>query len=135
MPFRHWIAAVALTVASSLAVAADGRLSVHVLDQQTGTPAAEMRVTLDARTEGARHTVAHGTTDADGSIKTLLQADQPLAAGDYRVIFRTGDDFRVHHTATFFPEVPVVFRVPDAAQHYHIPLLLSPFGFSTYRGS
>lgn len=135
MPFRHWITAVALATASSLGVAADGRLSVHVLDQQTGTPAAEMRVTLDARTEGAWHTIARGMTDADGRIKTLLQADQPLAAGDYRVTFHTGDYFSANHTATFFPEVPVVFHVPDAAQHYHIPLLLSPFGFSTYRGS
>ena len=135
MPFRHWISTIALAAASSLAVAAEGGLSVHVLDQQTGTPAADMRVTLEARTGGAWNTIARGTTDADGRIKTLLKADQPLAAGDYRATFHTGDYFSAHHTATFFPEVPVVFHVQDAAQHYHIPLLLSPFGFSTYRGS
>lgn len=138
MRVRHGIMAAALATASSLASlanAAEGQLSVHVLDQQTGIPAAAVRVTLDVREQDAWHTVAHGTTDADGRIKELLPAGQLLAAGDYRVTFHTADYFSAHRTPTFFPEVPVVFQVKDATQHYHIPLLLSPFGFSTYRGS
>jgi len=134
MFFRHRILAGALAAASSLAMA-EGRLSVHVLDQQTGTPAAAVRVTLEARTDGAWRIIGSGTTDADGRIKALESTGQPFAAGDYRVTFHTGDYYSARHTPTFFPEVPVVFQVQDAAQHYHIPLLLSPFGFSTYRGS
>ncbi len=134
MFFRHWILVTTLAAASSLA-AAQGRLSVHVLDQQTGTPAAAVRVTLEALTGGAWHIIGSGTTDTDGRIKALEPAGRPLSVGDYRVTFHTGDYYGSRHTATFFPEVPVVFHVGDGAQHYHIPLLLSPFGFSTYRGS
>ncbi|WP_439892585.1 hydroxyisourate hydrolase [Ralstonia sp. 25C] len=134
MSFRHCILAAALTASSSLAMA-QGRLSVHVLDQQTGTPAAAVRVTLEARTDGAWRTIGSGTTDTDGRIKALETGAQPFTTGDYRVTFHTGDYYSARHTPTFFPEVPVVFHVQDAGQHYHIPLLLSPFGFSTYRGS
>ncbi|WP_426395830.1 hydroxyisourate hydrolase [Ralstonia sp. R-29] len=135
MQFRRWISAAALAAASSLAGAAEADLSVHVLDQQTGKPATAVRVTLDARANGVWRTIAQGTTDDDGRIKALLPRGQALATGDYRVTFDTGAYFSKHNTPTFFPEVPVVFHVQDAAQHYHIPLLLSPFGFSTYRGS
>jgi 5-hydroxyisourate hydrolase len=122
---------------ANVANAAGAGLSVHVLDQQTGMPATAVRVTLDARNaaDGAWHPISQGTTDADGRIKALLPDGQALATGDYRVTFDTGAYFSKHSTPAFFPEVPVVFHVRDAKQHYHIPLLLSPFGFSTYRGS
>jgi 5-hydroxyisourate hydrolase len=140
MQFRRWISTAALAAASTFAnaaIAAEAGLSVHVLDQQTGMPAAAVRVTLDARADrdSAWRTVSQGTTDADGRIKALLPAGQSLATGDYRVTFHTGDYFGERQMPTFFPEVPIVFHVQDAKQHYHIPLLLSPFGFSTYRGS
>lgn len=135
MPFRHWIVAAALAASSSLAAAAEKGLSVHVLDQQTGTPAAAMQVTLEARTGGAWHTISQGTTNDDGRIESLLPKGQTLAAGDYRMTFHTGEYFNAHKTRALFPEVPIVFHVQDPAQGYHIPLLLAPFGFSTYRGS
>ena len=143
MQFRRWIAAAALAAASTFANAANAAdsaeagLSVHVLDQQTGMPATAVRVTLDARhdADGAWRTLSQAATDTDGRIRALLPAGQSLATGDYRVTFHTGDYFGAHKVPTFFPEVPVIFHVQDAKQHYHIPLLLSPFGFSTYRGS
>ena len=73
----------------------------------------------------------------NGRIRSLIAQDAIAnwAAGEYRVVFKTGDYYRTKKQATFFPEIPVVFQVADQKAHYHIPLLLSPFGFSTYRGN
>ena len=65
----------------------------------------------------------------------LFPANRSLQPGEYRVVFKTGDYYKKANRETFFPEVPVIFQVKQADQHYHIPLLLSPYGFSTYRGS
>jgi 5-hydroxyisourate hydrolase len=74
-------------------------------------------------------------TDADGRVRELLPTGTPLVAGTYRLTFETGVYFTGAGVEAFYPSVPVMFTVRDAKQHYHVPLLLSPYGYSTYRGS
>nr|WP_296772514.1 hydroxyisourate hydrolase [Rhodococcus sp. (in: high G+C Gram-positive bacteria)] len=105
-------------------------LSTHVLDAVSGTPAVGIRVSLFHDAEGE---VATAATDADGRVPELLPA--PLAGGKYRLSFDTGSYFEVFGTPTFYPEVSISFTVTDPDAHYHVPLLLSPFAYSTYRGS
>lgn len=103
-------------------------LSTHVLDTATGRPAAGLRVTL-ASADG--NVLAEAVTDADGRVGDLA-AD--LVTEDHVLRFDTGAWFAARGEATFYPEVVVVFSVVDD-RHHHVPLLLSPFGYSTYRGS
>ncbi|MEL4181586.1 hydroxyisourate hydrolase [Roseateles sp. PN1] len=113
-------------------------LSVHVLDLQTGQPSPGIQVDLERRAAGGNwQPLGSGTTDEQGRIRALVPATalKEWAAGDYRVVFRTGEFYARQKQPSFFPEIPVVFRVESAKQHYHVPLLLSPFGFSTYRGN
>jgi 5-hydroxyisourate hydrolase len=115
-------------------------LSTHVLDAARGRPAAGVAVALHRRSREAPGTepawigVAEGTTDADGRLKDWLPAGVP-GAGDHRLTFSTGAYFAAQDVAHFHPEVTVTFTVTDPAEHYHVPLLLSPFAYSTYRGS
>ncbi|MEV0249280.1 hydroxyisourate hydrolase [Nocardia sp. NPDC050712] len=102
-------------------------LSTHVLDAVRGVPATGVTVTLYAGVEP----VATAVTDADGRIGALGPA---LAPGAYRLVFDTGAYFAAHQVEAFFPEVAIAFVVGDE-RHYHVPLLLSPFAYSTYRGS
>ncbi len=74
-------------------------------------------------------------TNEQGRIGELYPDGESLVEGTYRVVFATGDWFAEHNTSTFFPEIPVVFTMDAALDHYHVPLLLSPYGFSTYRGN
>jgi 5-hydroxyisourate hydrolase len=106
-------------------------LSTHVLDAITGTPAAGIAVTLERRAAGRWTPVAEGRTDADGRIRQLGDP----GAGVHRITFDTGGYFAGRGVATFYPEVTVAFDITDAAAHLHVPLLLSPYAFSTYRGS
>ena len=100
-------------------------ITTHVLDTAKGRPAAGIAVTLEILRDGWQ-TVGKGSTDADGRLRTLTEG-VPLEPATYRLTFVTG--------SPFFPEVAILFRVDDTAQHYHVPLLLSPYGYSTYRGS
>ncbi len=106
-------------------------LSTHVLDATTGVPAAGVPVTLESRVDGEWRRVAEGTTDEDGRIRQLGAP----AAGTHRVGFDTGAYFASTGMPAFYPEVMVTFEIVDATAHHHVPLLLSPFAFSTYRGS
>ena len=105
-------------------------LSAHVLDTRWGVPASGVELHLS--TAAGEH-LASGTTDADGRIRDL--GPQTLDPGDYRITFETGDYFAATDQATFFPRITVDFTVGSAQEHYHVPLLLSPFAFSTYSGS
>ena len=109
-------------------------ITTHVLDTSLGRPAAGVPVTLEVR-EGAAgwKQLGRGATDADGRLRNL--APQPLPAGTYRLTFDTRAYFESRQTASFYPEVAIVFEVRDAAAKYHVPLLISPYGYSTYRGS
>lgn len=110
-------------------------ITTHILDTSRGLPAAAVTVTLEYRdTTGAFVQVGTGVTDTDGRLRTLLSGDA-FRTGTYRLIF----DVRSYQSAQgeggFFPEVAITFFVGNTSQHYHVPLLLSPFGYSTYRGS
>lgn len=108
-------------------------LTSHVLDTATGTPARGLEVRIE-RLDGTWNPIAAGVTNDDGRVPGLLQPGE-LTAGVYRAIFETGAWFAEAGTQAFYPVVHVVFEVTDPSQHYHIPLLLSPYGYSTYRGS
>jgi 5-hydroxyisourate hydrolase len=106
-------------------------LSTHVLDATTGVPARGVAVTLESRVDGEWGRVAEGSTDDDGRIRELGEPE----AGMHRIGFDTGAYFADVGVRTFYPEVTVTFEIVDAEAHHHVPLLLSPFAFSTYRGS
>jgi 5-hydroxyisourate hydrolase len=109
-------------------------ITCHVLDTALGVPASGVAVEL-ARASGAGWApLAAALTDADGRVLGLLAPGQ-LEADTYRLSFATGAYFAAAGRPVFYPEVQVVFRVAAPTEHYHIPLLLSPFGYSTYRGS
>ena len=107
-------------------------ITTHVLDTALGKPAAGVPVALFA--EGADTPLATGVTDADGRIGDLLPPGA-LAAGVYRLEFATAGYFQAQSADSFYPRVTVEFSISSAGEHYHVPLLLSPFGYSTYRGS
>ena len=90
---------------------------------------------LEYEADGEWREIGRGKTDGDGRLKDLLPADFNIAAGTYRLTFDTASYFSAQNTESFYPKVTVTFIVTDAAQHYHVPLLLSPYGYSTYRGS
>ena len=103
-------------------------VSTHVLDSVTGRPAAGMTVRLLA----GHDLVAEGTTDADGRCRL---AEGATGAGAHRLVFGTGEWFAGQGRETFYPEVVLTFAVREPAEHHHVPLLLAPFAYSTYRGS
>lgn len=107
-------------------------ITTHVLDSATGRPAAGVDVLLEQR-DGDWVEVARGTTNDDGRIGDL--GPESLPSGTYRITFDTGAYFAHTNTETFYPEVTITFVVDAQEEHYHVPILLSPFAFSTYRGS
>ena len=113
-------------------------LSTHILDTALGRPVANIAIKLsefrDNAAVGAWHEIGSGRTDADGRCKTLL-GDTPLAAGEYRLHFATAVYFYDQRIASLYPYVEIAFTVANPDQHYHIPLLLTANGYSTYRGS
>jgi 5-hydroxyisourate hydrolase len=113
-----------------------GGLSTHVLDLSLGRPAAGVEVALARRRkDGTWQELGRATTDADGRVPDLLPSGTELAAGTYRLTFDLDGYFRPRGVEAFYPEATVVFTVRDAGGHYHVPLLLSPYGYTTYRGS
>lgn len=110
-------------------------ITTHVLDVARGKPAAGISVMLEVQENDQWRELATGRTDADGRVANLLPAGTTLPAGVYRLTFDTSSYQSSQNTEGFYPYVPVIFEVKDGAQHYHVPLLLSPFGYSTYRGS
>jgi 5-hydroxyisourate hydrolase len=102
-------------------------ISTHILDTAAGRPVSGVPVHLFRDEEK----VASAVTNEDGRVPSLLPLDTPLASGRYRILFDVG----THWSEAFYPEVSVTFRVKNPESHYHIPLLISPYGFTTYRGS
>lgn len=131
----------ALLMLSSLAFAPAafsapvGTLSVHILNQQTGVPSSDVTVTLEKEQQGNWAQLASGKTDQDGRIKSLYPQDKEMEPGVYRVVFKTGDYFKSQKADSFFPKIPVLFTVTRTNEKLHIPLLLSQYGYSTYKGS
>ncbi len=111
------------------------QITTHVLDTSLGKPASGVPVVLEVEEIGTGwKQVARGATDEDGRLRDLL-GDAALVEGTYRLTFDTHTYFADRKVTSLYPQVAVVFSVRDAAEHHHIPLLLSPFGYSTYRGS
>ncbi len=111
-------------------------ITTHVLDVSRGRPGAGIAVRLE-QVDPAGHAriIARGVTNDDGRCANLLAGDFKLSAGAYRLHFDVGDYFRKQHVAAFYPVVEVTFQVAEPGEHHHVPLLLSPFSYSTYRGS
>jgi len=108
-------------------------LSTHVLDASRGRPAAQVPLVLFRRAGDGWDTVGEGATDEDGRCATL--APDGLDAVVYRLVFDTEAYFRTVGISGFYPEVSISFRVTEPERHHHVPLLLSPYAYSTYRGS
>ena len=109
-------------------------ITTHVLDTALGKPAAGVAIELHRVNADESVLLARGETDSDGRIMTW-PADFSLEAGPYRLFFETAGYFAATGRQSFFPRVVIDFAITDATQHYHVPLLLSPFGYSTYRGN
>lgn len=117
----------------------DGRLTTHVLDTARGKPAAGVRITLYRVSGNSHRKIAETVTNADGRTDAPMLVGKDFAAGTYELVFHAGDYLRATGQSAgdvlFLDQIPIRFGVPDAAQHYHVPLLISPFAYSTYRGS
>ncbi|MFO0619356.1 MAG: hydroxyisourate hydrolase [Polyangiaceae bacterium] len=109
-------------------------ITTHVLDTACGKPAAGVPVRLELRQGEGWVELGRGETDADGRLRTLLDG-RVLEAGVHRITFDTGAYFRGLDVQGFYPEAAIVFEVRDATEHHHVPLLLQPYGYATYRGS
>ena len=109
-------------------------ITTHILDTTRGKPAAGVAIHLYHQQAENAILLAHGTTNADGRITDWLATDTVLPAGTYRLRFDTQAYFDQLGIATFYPFVDITFAI-QSGQHYHVPLLLNPFGYSTYRGS
>ena len=111
-------------------------ITTHVLDLAAGRPGEGIHVTLDQRDSAERWSrLAEGRTNADGRVGDLLSSSSALPPGLYRLRFDVGSYFASQGQESFYDQIPIVFEVGDPEEHYHVPLLLSPFGYSTYRGS
>lgn len=116
-----------------------GRLTTHVLDTARGKPAEGLKIALYRLTGEVREKLADAITNADGRTASPLLAGPAFAAGQYEIVFAAGDYLRgagqTDEGPAFLDDIPVRFGIADPAAHYHVPLLLSPFAYSTYRGS
>lgn len=133
--FKNVLAVLAFCLAVSLAHAAENPLSVHVLSTQDGSPASGVEVILEQMKEGVWIELNSAVTNQQGRVSALYPEGKRLEQGTYKVRFKTGKWFKQRNVETFFPEIPVIFYLDGKLEHYHIPLLLSPFGYSTYRGN
>ena len=112
-------------------------LTTHVLDTALGQPARSLAIDL-YRIHDGRHALGSFITDDDGRVSGALMDADTITTGTYELVFHAGDYLRRHHTVSdpaFLDQIPIRFGIADSRSHYHVPLLLSPFGYSTYRGS
>ncbi|MDN5787268.1 hydroxyisourate hydrolase [Pseudorhodobacter sp.] len=118
---------------------AAGKLTTHVLDTARGKPAAGVKITLYRVSVGANTKIVETTTNDDGRTDAPMLIGADLTVGNYELVFSAGDYLRASGQASgdvlFLDDIPIRFGVPDAGAHYHVPLLISPFAYSTYRGS
>lgn len=111
-------------------------ITTHILDITSGKPGAGIPVVLERKTHSAGwQAIAEGMTDIDGRVDDLLSTREAFLPGHYRLIFEIGPYFLLQNMECFFPQVTVSFVVKDPIRHYHVPLHMSPFGYSTYRGT
>lgn len=116
------------------------QITTHILDTARGKPASQVRVALYQasiyqQSDVPWLSIGEGVTDADGRVMALLSQNDPLPAGVYKLRFDTRAYFNRIKQASFYPYIEIVFQIEGDGEHYHLPLLLNPFGYSTYRGS
>lgn len=111
------------------------QITTHILDTALGKPAQGVAIQLSTWVNNQWQVLAHGVTNQDGRISGLLPNDQVLPAGRYQMRFELESYLKQSGQAVFYPYAEIIFQIVGDGQHYHIPLLLSPFGYSTYRGS
>lgn len=111
------------------------QITTHVLDTRSGSPAVGVPIVLQIFEDGAWVELGSGQTDNDGRISDLIDENSELDTGKYKMKFHIGLYFDEQGISTFYPYAEIVFNVENPEEHYHIPLLLSPFGYTTYRGS
>jgi 5-hydroxyisourate hydrolase len=129
-----WVVVPSLPAGGGAEGPARSPITVHVLDSSRGKPAAGLTIVLEQAEGKEWRKVATAKTDENGRIEKLLPADKPVAAGTYRLTFDSGAYFAESKTKTFYPQIVVIFEIDNPKEHYHVPLILSPFGYSTYRG-
>ena len=110
------------------------QITTHILDTSLGRPASGVNVSLEYQSSGSWQQVAKGMTDNDGRVKNLLPIEKRIPRGVYRLIFETKSYYKTNDVKGFYPTVTIEFEILDDS-HYHVPLLLNPYGYSTYRGS
>ncbi len=129
-----WVAVSGLPAGGDAEAQVRGPITVHVLDASRGKGAAGLAVVLEQADGKGWRKLATVRTDAGGRIEKLLPAGKPVTAGVYRLTFDSGAYFSATKTRTFYPRVVVIFEIEAPREHHHVPLILSPFGYSTYRG-
>lgn len=116
-----------------------GKLTTHVLDTARGKPAAGVKIVLSRVTENDSQPIAETITNGDGRTDAPMLQGDALTTGQYELLFHAGDYLRATGQAgegvLFLDQIPIRFGITDPAAHYHVPLLISPFAYSTYRGS
>ncbi len=111
-------------------------VTTHILDTSRGRPAADIRVTLEVQSENQGWThLSSEKTNADGRVDAFTGLPSEMQAGIYRLTFATAPYFKTLNVETFYPSVTVTFQIHTPEKHYHVPLLLNPFGYTTYRGT
>ena len=110
------------------------QITTHILDTSKGKPASGISIVLYRGLNDDWNEMARGLTNSDGRITDLLSKEMVLPPGMYKLRFETKDYFEKDARSTFYPYIEIIFDI-QSAEHYHIPLLLNPFGYSTYRGS
>ncbi len=110
------------------------QLTTHILDTTKGKPASGVEIILYKKENHEWKEIAKGVTNNDGRIPDLLEKNIVLVFGNYKIKFETADYFKKQSVQTFYPYVEIIFEI-NSSDHYHVPLLLNPFGYSTYRGS
>jgi hydroxyisourate hydrolase len=110
------------------------QITTHVLDTSKGKPAQGVYITLEKSNKGSWTVLGKGETNSDGRLPGLLSPETKLEPGIYRLVFDTASYFKVQDVKAFYPSVTITFETTDQS-HYHVPLLLNPYGYSTYRGS
>jgi 5-hydroxyisourate hydrolase len=109
-------------------------ITTHILDTALGKPATNVPVKLEFKKDGSYVLLGQGLTNSDGRVTDLLKLDHKLELGIYKISFAIAKYYKDSNQKTFYPEASIVFNV-EAIEHFHVPLLLSGFGYSTYRGS
>lgn len=117
------------------AAANAGRITTHVLDTASGKPAAGLKIEFYRLDGSVRELITSVITNADGRCEGPLLSGDAMTAGVFELVFHVGDYLDRDDEVAFLDEVPVRFGIVDPTSHYHVPLLVSPFGYSTYRGS